>query len=109
SSVAGTQPPRCAPSASMNPRSRTSPPVVGRPWSSSRASTSPVSLFWRVDMAGTRIPLMAGNWKMNLDHHEAIALVQKLAWNLQDAKHDYDDVEVAVLPPFTSIRSIQTM
>ncbi|GAA4422177.1 triose-phosphate isomerase [Georgenia halophila] len=56
-----------------------------------------------------RTPLMAGNWKMNLDHHEAIALVQKLAWTLQDAKHDYADVEVAVLPPFTDIRSVQTM
>lgn len=56
-----------------------------------------------------RTPLMAGNWKMNLDHHEAIALVQKLAWTLQDAKHDYADVEVAVIPPFTSIRSVQTL
>ena len=48
-----------------------------------------------------RTPLMAGNWKMNLDHHEAIALVQKLAWVLKDAKLDYDDVAVAVIPPAT--------
>jgi len=54
-----------------------------------------------------RTPLMAGNWKMNLNHLEAIALVQKLAYTLSDK--DYDAVEVAVLPPFTHIRSIQTM
>jgi triosephosphate isomerase len=57
-------------------------------------------------MAG-RTPLMAGNWKMNLNHLEAIALVQKLAFSLADK--DYDAVEVAVLPPFTDIRSVQTM
>lgn len=56
-----------------------------------------------------RIPLMAGNWKMHLDHLEAIALVQKLAWILKDAKHDYSKVEVAVMPPFTDIRSVQTL
>ncbi|HVS67752.1 MAG TPA: triose-phosphate isomerase [Mycobacteriales bacterium] len=50
---------------------------------------------------------MAGNWKMNLNHLEAIALVQKLAFSLTDA--DYDAVEVGVLPPFTDIRSVQTM
>ncbi|GAB2473559.1 triose-phosphate isomerase [Xylanimonas ulmi] len=56
-----------------------------------------------------RIPLMAGNWKMNLDHQEAIATVQKLAWTLKDAKHDYTAVEVVVLPPFTDLRSVQTL
>ncbi|KGM14489.1 triosephosphate isomerase [Cellulomonas bogoriensis 69B4 = DSM 16987] len=56
-----------------------------------------------------RTPLMAGNWKMNLDHHEATHLVQKLAWTLKDAKHDYSTVEVAVLVPFTDIRSVQTL
>jgi triosephosphate isomerase len=50
---------------------------------------------------------MAGNWKMNLNHLEAIALVQKLAFSLTDA--DFDAVEVAVIPPFTDIRSVQTM
>jgi triosephosphate isomerase (TIM) len=50
---------------------------------------------------------MAGNWKMNLNHLEAIALVQKLAFTFTDK--DYDAVEVAVLPPFTDIRSVQTM
>ena len=56
-----------------------------------------------------RTPLMAGNWKMNLDHLQATHLVQKLAWTLQDAKHDYASVEVAVLPPFTDLRSVQTL
>jgi triosephosphate isomerase len=60
-------------------------------------------------VATTRTPLMAGNWKMNLDHTEAIATVQKLAWTLKDAKHDYSAVEVAVLPPFTDLRSVQTL
>jgi triosephosphate isomerase len=60
-------------------------------------------------MATSRTPLMAGNWKMNLDHQQATHLVQKLTWTLSDAKHDYSDVEVVVLPPFTDIRSVQTL
>ncbi|MEU9581227.1 triose-phosphate isomerase [Streptomyces chilikensis] len=55
----------------------------------------------------TRTPLMAGNWKMNLNHLEAIAHVQKLAFAL--AEKDYEAVEVAVLPPFTDLRSVQTL
>ncbi|MEV0599146.1 triose-phosphate isomerase [Streptomyces sp. NPDC050315] len=55
----------------------------------------------------SRTPLMAGNWKMNLNHLEAIAHVQKLAFALTDK--DYEAVEVAVLPPFTDIRSVQTL
>ena len=58
-------------------------------------------------MADARKPLMAGNWKMNLNHLEAIALVQKLAFALTD--DDYRSVDVAVLPPFTDIRSVQTL
>src|SRR4051795_2075279 len=54
-----------------------------------------------------RQPLMAGNWKMNLNHLEAIALVQKLAFTL--APEDYEAVEVVVLPPYTDLRSVQTM
>jgi triosephosphate isomerase (TIM) len=57
--------------------------------------------------AGVRQPLMAGNWKMNENHLEAIALVQKLAFTLTD--RDFDLVEVAVLPPFTALRSVQTL
>jgi triosephosphate isomerase len=54
-----------------------------------------------------RKPLIAGNWKMNLNHLEALALVQKVAFALP-AKY-YDHVDVAVLPPFTDIRSVQTL
>ena len=57
----------------------------------------------------TRTPLIAGNWKLNLDHLEATHTVQKLAWLLQDARHKFADVEVAVLPSFTSLRSVQTL
>ena len=60
-------------------------------------------------MAPGRTPLMAGNWKMNLDHLQATHLVQKLDWTLRDGKHDHAQVEVAVLPPFTDIRSVQTL
>jgi len=56
-----------------------------------------------------RIPFIAGNWKMNLDHLQAIALIQKLCWTLNDADHDWAKVEVAVFPPFTSLRSAQTL
>jgi len=52
---------------------------------------------------------MAGNWKMNLDHLQGTHLVQKLDWTLRDAKHDPASVEVAVLPPFTDLRSVQTL
>jgi len=54
-----------------------------------------------------RKPLMAGNWKMNLNHLEAIAVTQKLAYSLDDK--DYDAVDIAVIPPFTDIRSVQTL
>lgn len=56
-----------------------------------------------------RIPLMAGNWKMNFDHLQATHFVQKLDWTLRDGKHDFGAVEVAVLPPFTDLRSVQTL
>jgi triosephosphate isomerase (TIM) len=51
--------------------------------------------------------MMAGNWKMNGNHFEAMALVQKLAFTL-NAK-DFDAADVVVLPPFTSLRSVQTL
>lgn len=60
-------------------------------------------------MATKRTPLMAGNWKMNLNHQEAVVLVQKLAWTLADKKHDFGKVEVVVCPPFTDLRSVQTL
>ena len=60
-------------------------------------------------MTTKRVPLMAGNWKANKNHQEAVVLVQKLAWALSDKKHDYAKVEVAVLPPFTDLRGVQTL
>ncbi|HET9873804.1 MAG TPA: triose-phosphate isomerase [Propionibacteriaceae bacterium] len=56
-----------------------------------------------------RKPLMAGNWKMNLNHVEAVGLVQKLTWTLDDKKHDPEKSEVVVLPPFTALRTVQTL
>jgi triosephosphate isomerase len=56
--------------------------------------------------AGRR-PLMAGNWKMNLNHLEAMRLVQDLAFRLDEK--DFEHVDVVVLPPFTDIRSVQTL
>jgi triosephosphate isomerase len=60
-------------------------------------------------ISGGRIPLIAGNWKMNLDHLQSIAFVQKLAWSLKDARHDFTAAEVAVFPPYTDLRSVQTL
>jgi triosephosphate isomerase (TIM) len=54
-----------------------------------------------------RRPLVAGNWKMHLTHLEAIALVQKIAFSLKET--ELEAVEVVVLPPFTSVRSVQTL
>ena len=56
-----------------------------------------------------RVPLMAGNWKMNLNHVEATGVVQKLAWTLADAKYDPARSEAAVIVPFTDIRTVQTL
>ena len=57
--------------------------------------------------AAARKPLIAGNWKMNNTHFEGLALVQKLAFTLTAA--DYDAADVVVLPPFTALRSVQTL
>ncbi len=54
-----------------------------------------------------RKDLIAGNWKMNANHLEAIQMVQKLSYRLDPA--DYDRVDVVVCPPFTSLRSAQTV
>jgi triosephosphate isomerase len=54
-----------------------------------------------------RKPLVAGNWKLHSNHLEAIALTQKIAFTL--SRKDFDAVEVAVLPPFTALRSVQTL
>jgi triosephosphate isomerase len=60
-----------------------------------------------VAKANPRKPLIAGNWKMNLNHLEAIALVQKVAFSLKP--QHFDSTDVVVLPPFTAIRSVQTL
>ena len=57
----------------------------------------------------SRTPFIAGNWKMNLDHAQAVTLVQKLAWTLDETNFDFDKTEVVVFPPFTDIRSVQTL
>ena len=54
-----------------------------------------------------RTPLIAGNWKMNKTHFEAIKLIQQLGYEL--AEHDFSKVEVGVCPPFTSLRTAQTL
>src|ERR671929_2287546 len=58
-------------------------------------------------MAGTRRPLIAGNWKMHMTHLEAIGLVQKVVYSLKEKQ--LDAAEVVVLPPFTALRSVQTL
>ncbi|MBU4464228.1 MAG: triose-phosphate isomerase [Actinobacteria bacterium] len=60
-------------------------------------------------MVVARVPFIAGNWKMNLDHLQAVAFVQKLHWALKDAKHDAASVEVGVFPPYTDLRTVQTL
>ena len=60
-----------------------------------------------MSQASGRKPLIAGNWKMHNNHFQAIALTQKLAFTLTGK--DFDAVDVAVLPPFTALRSVQTL
>lgn len=55
----------------------------------------------------SRKPLMAGNWKMHLNHLEAVHLVQNISFRLKD--EDFQACEVAVIPPFTDLRSVQTL
>jgi triosephosphate isomerase len=54
-----------------------------------------------------RRPLIAGNWKMHMTHLEAIGLTQKVVFSLTEK--DLDTAEVVVLPPFTALRSVQTL
>ena len=56
-----------------------------------------------------RKPIMAGNWKMNMNHVDAVGLVQKLAFTLQDKGYDPEASECVVIPPFTGIRTVQTL
>lgn len=63
----------------------------------------------KTDGVYDRTPLIAGNWKMHMDHFQAVSLVQKLSWTLADHDHDFDKVQVAIFPPFTDLRSVQTL
>ncbi len=56
-----------------------------------------------------RKPLMAGNWKMNLNHVTGAGVVQKLVWSLQDRNYDRERSECVVIPPFTALRTVQIM
>lgn len=58
-------------------------------------------------MGDVRKPLISGNWKMNLNHFEAIQLIQKLSYELE--ADDYEVVDVSIHPPFTDLRSVQTV
>ena len=58
-------------------------------------------------MSATRKPLVAGNWKMHTNHLEALALTQQLAFRLNDK--DFAATDIVVLPPFTALRSVQTL
>ena len=55
----------------------------------------------------TRRPLISGNWKMNLNHYEAIQTVQKLHYLVP--KEVYEEVDISIHPPFTDLRSVQTV
>jgi triosephosphate isomerase (TIM) len=57
--------------------------------------------------AEKRKPLISGNWKMHHNHFEAIQCVQKLSYMV--SKDDFDSVDVSVHPPFTDLRSVQTV
>jgi len=56
-----------------------------------------------------RLPLIAGNWKMNLNHVDAVGVVQKLAWALADHRYDPKRSECVVIPPFTDLRTVQIL
>lgn len=58
-------------------------------------------------MSAKRKPLISGNWKMHQNHYEAIQFVQKLAYLV--GKDDFEAVDVSIHPPFTDIRSVQTL
>ncbi|MDE5640243.1 triose-phosphate isomerase [Bifidobacterium castoris] len=60
-------------------------------------------------MASARIPMVAGNWKMNFDHLEATAFVQQFAKNLKSGRFDFSKCEVALFPAFTALRSVQVL
>ena len=58
-------------------------------------------------MAASRKPLISGNWKMHMNHFEAIQIVQTLSYQLDE--NDYGACDVSIHPPFTDLRSVQTV
>ena len=101
-------------SASASPTpSASCPPEAGRPsssWSSAtcRRWRSPARGRQRPARSMTRrAPIVAGNWKMNLDHVEAVHLVQELGIRLR--AFDVGDTEVLLLPPFTDLRTVSSV
>ena len=121
SSGAGTPPPPSGSSAWTRTPTATSAPAAVRRWSTSRAGSSRASRCsptdrgtetWHARTAAParregRRPLIAGNWKMQMTHLEAIGLVQKLVFSLKET--ELEAAEVVVLPPFTALRSVQTL
>ncbi|AQX16757.1 MULTISPECIES: triose-phosphate isomerase [Tessaracoccus] len=57
----------------------------------------------------TRKPIMAGNWKMNVDHIEATGLVEKIHYALLDKDYDPAKSEAVLIPPFTDLRTVRTL
>ncbi len=58
-------------------------------------------------MSSARTPLISGNWKMNLNHFEALKLVQELSY--QVTEDDIEVVDISLHPPFTDLRTVQTV
>ena len=123
SSAAGTPPPPSASWAWTRTPTATSAPAAARRWSTSRAGSSRASRCSPTDRGrahGTQgqpqrgavragpAPLIAGNWKMNLTHLEAIGLVQKLVFSLHRDRSSTPP-RSSSLPPFTALRSVQTL
>src|SRR3954451_9453137 len=119
-SAVATRRPRRGSSSSTSRPTATSAPAAVRPWSTSRAGSSLASRCSPTeagaDMARRgaaparregRRPLIAGNWKMNMTHLDAIGLVQKVVFSLKEP--ELEAAEVVVLPPFTALRSVQTL
>src|SRR5262245_13444717 len=102
SSAVATARPRSVSSA-WQTRSTTSAREVARRWSSSSAATFRA---W-THFVPERKPVIAANWKMHHDHLVAIQVVQKLSYRLDP--DDYDAVDVVICPPFTDLRTLQTL
>lgn len=61
------------------------------------------------NVSSDRTPLIAGNWKMNMDHSQGPTLLSELTGALTDAGHDYGQAEVAVFPPFTTLGAVESL